>query len=83
MIEHDLMEEQKSLGLAELQALCIVAATDLGLAWLDSLPGAREYVKNGFGVAVEVKLFPAPPRLSLSFIDEDGTRYPHAVRELK
>ena len=84
------MEQEQELMngpavLQELQARTIFASSDLAAAWVEAVPGAKEYLASGWGLAVELQLTPAPPRLALSVIDpgEPGApRFPIAQRVL-
>lgn len=77
------MNEEMNIDLPTAQAMTITAATELARLWLASQPAALAYLKTDWGLAVEVKLSPAPACLMVSFIDPaDGMRYPHARLEL-
>jgi hypothetical protein len=74
-----------SIALNELQARTITAASDLAAVWIESVPGAREYVASGWGLAIELQMLPAPPRLVMSVVDraeENKPRYVIAERVL-
>lgn len=77
------VKDEMTVDLPMAQAMTITAATALARAWLASQPAASDYQSAGWGVAVEMKLSPAPVMLTISFIDpSDGVRYPHSTLEL-
>jgi len=65
------------LTLPQLQAATVTGAAEFVNRCLSTHPAAIEYRKTGWGLACEVKLWPAPAQVMVSFIDPaDGQRIP-------
>jgi hypothetical protein len=71
-------EMLQQLSTHELHAMLAGGATELAQRWIEETSGSAEYLKTGWGLSVEVVLVPQPG-IVISFVDNDGTRHPHAL----